>query len=79
MKVWIDCNHITETSTTSPVATTTDAATQPATTAAESGKNNDGTLPQTGYPLPYKTVAGLAALITAAGAVMVIRNRKEDE
>jgi LPXTG-motif cell wall-anchored protein len=36
-------------------------------------------LPQTGYPIDFKVVAGLAAIMTVAGAALVVKNRKENE
>ena len=69
----------TTTTTTSETTTTTSATTTtaaPVTTTTEGGSSE---MPKTGYPVSFGMIAGLAALMTAAGAVLVIRNRKENE
>ena len=69
----------TTTTTTSETTTTTSATTTtaaPVTTTTEDGSSE---MPKTGYPVSFGMIAGLAALMTAAGAVLVIRNRKENE
>lgn len=69
----------TTTTTTSEITTTTSATTTtaaPVTTTTEGGSSE---MPKTGYPVSFGMIAGLAALMTAAGAVLVIRNRKENE
>ena len=70
----------TETTTTSEstttTATTTTTTTAPVITTTENGTS---TMPETGYPVSFGMIAGLAALMTAAGAALVLRNRKENE
>ena len=70
------------TSTTSDSTTTTTAAVTTTTTAASettTTENGTSTMPDTGYPVSFGMIAGLAALMTAAGAALVIRSRKEEE
>ena len=73
-----------DTTTTSvPVSSTTttsETTTQPVQTTSASGSEGEGTtLPETGYPASFGFIAGLAVLMTLAGAALVIRNRKEEE
>ena len=41
--------------------------------------NDDSVLPQTGYSKIHKAIAGLATLMTAAGAALAVKGKKKDE
>ena len=65
------------------VETTTEITTTESTTESSDSttieSSSESTLPETGYPVSFGMIASIAVLMTAAGAAMVIRNKREDE
>jgi hypothetical protein len=67
------------TTTDTDTATTTDSITTSSTTTTTTPADIQSTLPQTGCSDIYKVIAGLAALMTISGVVIIVKTKKETE